>query len=104
MMEECLCLCTHLARLGAGQTAGQWSTVGRQSGGERWAAVGQHGLKVTARLLRLTHTAVNQLVKSPHPPGNKKKINIYIYIYIYIDEYCRFSRKMGSIIKSFVIN
>lgn len=46
-------LCAHLVRLGAGQTARQWSTVGGKSGGERWAAVCQNGLKVTGQLLRV---------------------------------------------------
>lgn len=43
---------THLICLGAGETARQWSTVGRQSGGERWAAVCQNRFKVTGKLLR----------------------------------------------------
>lgn len=59
-----LVLGAHLAGLRAGQTARQRSTVGRQSGGERWAAVCQHGFKVTARLLRLLDTGVHQSVKS----------------------------------------
>lgn len=48
-----LVLGAHLAGPGAGQTAGQGSAVGREGGGERWAAVCQHGFKVTAPLLRL---------------------------------------------------
>lgn len=48
-----LFFCAHLIRLGAGQAARQWSTVGGKSGGERGAAVCQNGLKVTGQLLRI---------------------------------------------------
>lgn len=56
----------HLAGLGAGQTARQGSAVGRQGGGERGAAVCQHGFKVAARLSRLREFSEVSVL---HPSG-----------------------------------
>lgn len=51
-LDGSLVLRAHLVGPGAGQTARQRAAVGRQSGGERRAAVGQNGFKVAERLLK----------------------------------------------------
>lgn len=72
-----LVLRTHLVGPGAGQTARQRAAVGRQSGGERRAAVRQNGFKVTEHLLKGMNTAVEQLLMfhflMEGPPESKKK-------------------------------
>lgn len=79
---------THLVGLGAGQAAGQRSTVGRQGGGERWAAVGQNGLQVTGGLLRIENS--REVQTETNPVTKTSSILLIICMLLFTEVNCAF--------------